>query len=321
MYAIGDDLPNPNNRVTIDPSHADASGLPAAKLFYAPGENDRRMMNFMLDRMEDIATAAGAFEFKANDYRDVTGVYRTPAWHMIGTCRMGVSPEMLGRQQMATRAGTCPICSSSTAACSRPVEWSIRPPPSPRWLSEPRPTYATISATSAEQPGRRGLTCSSRLPPSRARRSMTSIPRRFCSTSTLSTPISTSWRPRARGGRQSFARTPKPTNRPSSRSLQIARGAVGQCVQKVAEAEILAWGGVGGHSRQQRGRLAEEAGASRGPKPHCTGGCLCRLPSGVRRSKRRPKQLESVDRAHRGRRRHPRAAASLQTPRQRRWRK
>jgi 3-hydroxy-D-aspartate aldolase len=27
--------------------------------------------------------------------------------------------------------------------------------------------------------------------------------------------------------------------------LQIARGAVGQCVQKVAEAEILAWGGVG----------------------------------------------------------------------------
>src|SRR5882757_6641168 len=26
--------------------------------------------------------------------------------------------------------------------------------------------------------------------------------------------------------------------------LQIARGAVGQCVQKVSEAEVLAWGGV-----------------------------------------------------------------------------
>src|SRR6202795_4054778 len=26
--------------------------------------------------------------------------------------------------------------------------------------------------------------------------------------------------------------------------LQMARGAVGQCVQKVAEAEILAWGGI-----------------------------------------------------------------------------
>src|SRR5271154_5446635 len=26
--------------------------------------------------------------------------------------------------------------------------------------------------------------------------------------------------------------------------LQIARGAVGQCVQKVSEAEVLAWGGI-----------------------------------------------------------------------------
>ncbi len=67
----------------------DAYGLPAAKLFYEPGENDRRMMNFMLDRMEDIAKAAGAFDYKATDYRDENGVYRTPAWHMIGTCRMG----------------------------------------------------------------------------------------------------------------------------------------------------------------------------------------------------------------------------------------
>jgi choline dehydrogenase-like flavoprotein len=58
-----------------------------------PGENDRRMMNFMLDRMEDIAKAAGAFDYKATDYRDENGVYRTPAWHMIGTCRMGADPE------------------------------------------------------------------------------------------------------------------------------------------------------------------------------------------------------------------------------------
>jgi choline dehydrogenase-like flavoprotein len=93
VHAIGDDLPNPNNRVTLDPDRWDKDGLPAAKLFYTPGENDRRMMNFMLDRMEDIARAAGAFNYKATDYRDENGVYRTPAWHMIGTCRMGASPE------------------------------------------------------------------------------------------------------------------------------------------------------------------------------------------------------------------------------------
>ena len=32
---------------------------------------------------------------------------------------------------------------------------------------------------------------------------------------------------------------------PEVAHLQAARGAVGQCVQKVGEAEVLAWGGVG----------------------------------------------------------------------------
>lgn len=93
VYAIGDDLPNPDNRVTLDPARTDEDGLPAAKLHYAPGENDRRMMNFMLDRLTDIAHTTGAFEYKLIDYRDENGVYRTPAWHMIGTCRMGADSK------------------------------------------------------------------------------------------------------------------------------------------------------------------------------------------------------------------------------------
>lgn len=93
VYAIGDDLPNPENRVALDPVKRDADGIPVATMHYAPGENDRRMMNYMLDRLVDIGTAAGAFEVKLQDYRDKDGVYRTPAWHMIGTCRMGSDPE------------------------------------------------------------------------------------------------------------------------------------------------------------------------------------------------------------------------------------
>jgi choline dehydrogenase-like flavoprotein len=92
VYAIGDDLPNPDNRVTLDPVACDKDGVPVAKLHYAPGENDRRMMNFALDRLTEIAKAADAFEYKLTDYRDKDGVYRTPAWHMIGTCRMGDDP-------------------------------------------------------------------------------------------------------------------------------------------------------------------------------------------------------------------------------------
>ena len=50
------------------------------------------MMDYMLDRLKDIADAAGAFEVRLQDYLDKDGVYRTPAWHMIGTCRMGDDP-------------------------------------------------------------------------------------------------------------------------------------------------------------------------------------------------------------------------------------
>jgi choline dehydrogenase-like flavoprotein len=93
VFAIGDDLPNPDNRVKLDPKLVDQDGIPVAVTHYEPGENDRRMMNYMLDRITDICKAAGAFEYSLQDYRDANGVYRTPAWHMIGTCRMGADPS------------------------------------------------------------------------------------------------------------------------------------------------------------------------------------------------------------------------------------
>ncbi|SHI97776.1 Choline dehydrogenase [Aureimonas altamirensis DSM 21988] len=93
VFAIGDDLPNPENRVTLSATLTDSDGVPAAETHYAPGENDKRMMNYMLDRLEDLAKACGAYEYRLQDYRDKDGVYRTPAWQMIGTCRMGKDAE------------------------------------------------------------------------------------------------------------------------------------------------------------------------------------------------------------------------------------
>jgi 2-methyl-1,2-propanediol dehydrogenase len=94
VFAIGDDLPNPDNRITLSASMKDALGRPAPKLHYVPGDNDERMMRYQLARLEEIAKAAGAVDYKLNDYKDAEGVYRTPAWHLLGTCRMGTSPEM-----------------------------------------------------------------------------------------------------------------------------------------------------------------------------------------------------------------------------------
>lgn len=93
LFAIGDDLPHPDNRITLDQAARDADGVPVARLHYLPGENDRRMMAFQLDRLVEVAKAAGAYEYRLQDYLDEHGVYRTPAWHMIGTCRMGADPE------------------------------------------------------------------------------------------------------------------------------------------------------------------------------------------------------------------------------------
>ncbi len=93
VFAIGDDLPQASNRVTLSATEQDADGLPAPKISYAPHENDRRMMRFALQRLEDIAQAAGAFDHHLHDYMSADGVYQTPAWHLLGTCRMGAEPE------------------------------------------------------------------------------------------------------------------------------------------------------------------------------------------------------------------------------------
>jgi 2-methyl-1,2-propanediol dehydrogenase len=94
VFGIGDDLPNPDNRITLSPTERDADGLPVTQLHYRPGENDWRMMRFMQDRLVEIAKAADAFEWRLQDYTDEHGVYRTPAWHLLGTCRMGATPDM-----------------------------------------------------------------------------------------------------------------------------------------------------------------------------------------------------------------------------------
>ena len=94
VFGIGDDLPHPDNRITLSPIERDADGVPVARLHYEPRENDRKMMRYMLDRLVEIAKAADAFEYRLQDYTDENGIYRTPAWHLLGTARMGKTPDM-----------------------------------------------------------------------------------------------------------------------------------------------------------------------------------------------------------------------------------
>ncbi len=82
-----EDLPVYDNRVELDPDHLDSSGLPGVKVQWELHENDRRIAAFGIERAQDLADAAGAIGInsKISD--------PNPAWHLLGTCRMGSDPE------------------------------------------------------------------------------------------------------------------------------------------------------------------------------------------------------------------------------------
>lgn len=88
VFMFGEDLPVETNRVTLDPEVTDSSGLPAAHVNWVPHDNDIALSNFGIERIFDATRAVGAIE--TND----TGVLNPPpGWHLMGTCRMGNSPE------------------------------------------------------------------------------------------------------------------------------------------------------------------------------------------------------------------------------------
>ena len=92
IFLMGDDLPLPENRVMLSDTVTDADGIPAPKITYRLHPNDRAMMDFAIERAKDAARAVGAFEVKVNDYTLPGKGYAPPAWHLLGTCRLGSDP-------------------------------------------------------------------------------------------------------------------------------------------------------------------------------------------------------------------------------------
>jgi 2-methyl-1,2-propanediol dehydrogenase len=93
VFLMGDDLPLPQNRVTLSESLTDVDGIPAPQISYRLHPNDRKMMDFAIERAKDLARAVDSFDVKVNDYTTADGNYAPPAWHLLGTCRMGVDPS------------------------------------------------------------------------------------------------------------------------------------------------------------------------------------------------------------------------------------
>ncbi len=84
---IAEDLPEEDNRVSLDPIGTDEFGIPAAKLIYRMSENSRRLMAFHEARARESLIAAGAYETTVAPFIRATG------WHLLGTARMGEDAE------------------------------------------------------------------------------------------------------------------------------------------------------------------------------------------------------------------------------------
>jgi choline dehydrogenase-like flavoprotein len=87
MVVICEDLPEPHNRVTLDPDLVDSDGIPAPKVTYRLGENSNRMLEHSVARAREVLEAAGAKETAAEAPLAPAG------WHLMGTARMGTDPE------------------------------------------------------------------------------------------------------------------------------------------------------------------------------------------------------------------------------------
>ena len=92
-----EDLPEPHNRVTLDPDACDGDGIPGAKITYVISENTRRMMQHGIARATEILREAGARHIRTSMTQ-----LNSPG-HLLGTARMGVDP----RRSVVNEWGRC----------------------------------------------------------------------------------------------------------------------------------------------------------------------------------------------------------------------
>lgn len=94
---IGEDLPEPENRIVLDRELSDGNGIPAPRVIYRLSENSRRLLAHGADRAKEALEAAGATRV------EITPLLQTAGWHLMGTARMGADPSM----SVVDRYGRC----------------------------------------------------------------------------------------------------------------------------------------------------------------------------------------------------------------------
>jgi choline dehydrogenase-like flavoprotein len=87
LTVTAEDLPDPENRVTLDDKLEDSGGLPAPRLCYRLDANARAMLDHGIARAEQALREAGAVRVMVNPLVAAAG------FHFLGTTRMGSDPR------------------------------------------------------------------------------------------------------------------------------------------------------------------------------------------------------------------------------------
>jgi choline dehydrogenase-like flavoprotein len=113
----GECLPYPSNTVTVVPEEKDQYGLPIARVTFAWGENEQKMIEAGIEQMNRILEAAGG--------QDLFEVEDTA--HIMGTCRMGSDPSdsVVDRWCRSWDVRNLFICDGSVFASSSGVNPSL----------------------------------------------------------------------------------------------------------------------------------------------------------------------------------------------------
>jgi choline dehydrogenase-like flavoprotein len=88
LAGFGEMLPNPDNRVTLHPTRKDRWGLPIVHIDCGRGDNERQMMEQVVEDATAMATAAGARVLLTNKGDGSVGL----GIHEMGTAHMGRDP-------------------------------------------------------------------------------------------------------------------------------------------------------------------------------------------------------------------------------------
>jgi choline dehydrogenase-like flavoprotein len=84
-------LPDPNNRVTLSPDKDDL-GIPKPAIAYKVGDYTRKGMDYAQRAIKRIFTAVGAPE-ETWEFSDLKANFFSGSGHIMGTCRMGSDPK------------------------------------------------------------------------------------------------------------------------------------------------------------------------------------------------------------------------------------